>query len=72
MYTFVKNYKCNIKTEDLHDNSKNKIIMSRDITKAKQVHVSLMLGYFQNALILLTYMFMYVLLIDFGKMKILF
>ena len=72
MHIFVINYKCNTKTDDRHYNFKYEIIMSRDITKTKQVNVFLILGYFQHAEILLTFMFMYVLLNDFKKMKILF
>ena len=51
----LKTTNVNTKPEDQHDNSKHKIIMSREITKTKQVIVSLMLSYFQHVPILLTY-----------------
>ena len=50
----LKTANANTKTEGQHGNSKHKIIMSRDISETKQVNVSIMLGYFQHALILLT------------------
>ena len=51
----LKTTNANTKAEDQLDNSKHKIIMSSGITKTKQVNVSIMLGYFQRASILLTY-----------------